>query len=248
MKWVFVGLLAALIAAIAFFPLRLAVERLAPGLEADSIEGSIWNGELRNARWEDVPLGDLDVGLEFTSLFRGDANLNFSRLRPGPLEQQSGSRQAKLTGQVGGNRQIKRIEDLNGELRLALLPAPIPEIGLQFSDISVGFGTTRGCVAAGGIVTATVKGLPLIGDSPPLSGTPRCDGEALFVPLAATSGQIGLDLWLWQDGRYRAGLRVSAPSTLVQMALIGAGFTPVDGGVSLLVEGRAGQRPVLAKG
>ena len=236
MRWIFVGLLMTLVAGILFLPLRLVVNRLAPGLEADTIEGSIWNGQLRNARWQEVPLGDLDVGLEFLSLFTGKANLNFTRLQP------------ELNGRLGGNRKLIRIEGLEGELRLALLPAPLPEIGLQFAGVSAVFEKSRGCISTGGVVTATIKGLPIIGDAPPLSGAPRCDGDALFVPLVATSGQIGLDLWLWQDGRYRGGLRVSKPSPLVQIALIATGFTPVDGGVALFAEGRAGKMPMLVKG
>ncbi len=235
-RWVLLGLLAAAIAAVAFLPLRLAVTRLAPGLEADSIEGSIWNGRLRNARWEDVPLGDLDVGLSPRSLLRGKADLGFARLQP------------RLAGTIGGNRRVQRIDGLNGDLLLTVLPAPIPDVDLAFSNVSVVFDTVAGCVSAEGSVRAQLKGLPLIGDTPPLSGSPRCDEAAMFVPLAADGGQAALDLWLWRDGRYRAGLRLDTGNRFVQLALIGAGFRPTSGGVTLLVEGRAGERPVLIRG
>lgn len=241
MRWIVVAGLVALLAGILLFPLRLAVSSLAPGLEADAVTGSVWNGQLRNARWDGVPLGDLDIGLDPRSLLGGNPELAFTRLN-------SGVNGATLNGSVGGSRQEKRIVGLDGDLQLELLPAPVPRVALTFADVSASFSNSRGCMAAGGTITARISGIPLMGDSPPISGTPRCDGDALLTRLAAPTAPLALDLWLWQDGRYRAGLAVQTANPLARITLSGIGFTPTSEGATLLVEGKSGERPQRTQG
>jgi len=241
MRWIIVAGLVALVVGVLLFPLRLAVASLAPGLQADAITGSVWNGQLRGARWDGVPLGDLDIGIDPRSLLGGRPELSFTRLN-------SARDGSPLNGVVGGSGQGKRLSGLDGELQLALLPAPLPSVALSFADVSVAFSNSRGCTAAGGTITARIAGIPLMGDTPPISGTPRCDGEALFTRLAAPTAPLALDLWLWQDGRYRAGLAVQTANPLARLTLSGIGFTPTAEGATLLVEGQSGQLPQRTQG
>lgn len=241
MRWIVIAGLAALVVGIILLPLRLAVSSLAPGLEADAVTGSIWKGELRAASWDGVPLGDLDIGLDFRSLLGGKLELSFTRLN-------SGANGLPLNGVVGGSSDSKRISGLDGELQLAVLPAPLPGVAFSFANVSASFSNSRGCMAAGGTITARVSGIPLLGDSPPISGTPRCEGEALLTRLAAPTAPLALDLWLWQDGRYRAGLAVQTANPLTRIALERIGFTPTSEGAILLVEGIPGKPPLRVQG
>lgn len=229
MRWVVVTGLAALALLILFFPLSAATSYLAPGLEAESVSGSIWNGRLRNARYAGLPLGDVDVGLDPGRLLKGEASLRFERLGP------------RLQGRAGGSRQLRRLEELSGELPLQLLPAPAPAMAIRFDQVHVAM-TPRGmCRSAGGHVAASLTGIPFLGESPPLSGTPACDGDRLFTPLRMPGDRAGLDLWLAADGSWEGRLRVRPDNRLVLAALAVAGFAIEAGDATLSARGRLQQ-------
>lgn len=212
---------------VAFLPLSPVVGRLAPGLEAEQISGSIWNGQLRGASYGGLPLGDVDVGLDPRRLLRGEASLQFKRLDP------------RLSGRAGGTRNERRLEALTGDVRLQLLPAPVPPAAISFDAVSLVTDVTGRCLSAGGTVSARLAEVPLLGVTPPLIGQPRCDGDALMAPLRAADGEAGLDLWLWRDGRWRAALRLSGLNPLLVAGLQAFGFQPESAGrASYAVEGR----------
>ncbi len=226
MRWV-LGLLAVLGLAVWLMPLDLVVRQVAPGLEADGISGSIWNGRLRNARYGGMPLGDVHVGLDPGRLLAGEASLGFSRLGP-PLE-----------GRLGGSRHELKAEALTGEVVLPLLPPPAPEVRVELQDANVRLDRAGRCRSAGGQVTARLQGVPIIGETPPLVGSPRCDGEALLAPLVAPGGGTGLDLRVWPDGRWHGGLWLKGLPPLAEVALQALGFgMDADGAVRLEREGR----------
>ncbi len=227
MRWVLVLLLLVGLG-IALLPLKLATDTLAPGLEADEVGGSIWKGRLRNARYNGLPLGNLDVGLDPRRLLGGEASLAFTRL------------DRHLSGRIGGTRQDRRIEGLTGEVKMSVLPPPVPAAVVALDGASARFGPAGTCLSAGGSIAARLSGIPLLGDTPPLVGTPRCDGDALFAPLAAPSGRVGLDLRLWADGRWRAGLDIRTETPMAQLALAAAGFAMSATGGTYEVEGRLG--------
>ena len=70
-----------------------------------------------------------------------------------------------------------------------------------------------------------------------LTGVPRCDGEALLLPLAGRSGLERIDIRLFADGRYRAELRVAAGDPAMGQRLAAAGLQPVAGGYGLRFDG-----------
>jgi general secretion pathway protein N len=226
MKWLLAGLVAVGLALV-FLPLSFVTGRLAPGLEAEQIDGSIWKGRLRQARYNGLPLGDIDVGLDPGRLLKGEASLAFTRREP------------RLAGRAGGTRSERRIEAVTGEVPLAILPPPVPAAVVMFEDASARFGLRGNCLSASGTVGARLTGVPFLGDTPALSGTPSCDGDALFAPLEAPGGRIGLDLRLWANGRWQAGLKLRAESPLAKAALAAAGFTLTDEGATWLAQGQA---------
>ena len=62
------------------FPLRLALEWAdADGvLSASRVEGTIWNGRLRDAQVPGAALGDVSLGVDIASLFTANMALRFS--------------------------------------------------------------------------------------------------------------------------------------------------------------------------
>lgn len=211
MRWV-LAVLGLLGLAVWLMPLDLVVRRAVPGLEADAISGSIWKGQLGNARYAGVPLGDLEVGLSAKRLLAGEASLDFVRQAP------------RLEGRLGGSRQELKAEALTGELVLPLLPPPAPEVRVALSGAEVRLDRAGRCRAAGGAVAAVLQGVPLIGETPPLAGTLRCDGAALLAPLVAPGGGTGLDVRLEATGRWQAGLWLSGLAPIAEMGLVALGF------------------------
>jgi hypothetical protein len=217
MRWV-LAVLGLIGLAVWLMPLDLVVRQAAPGLEADAISGSVWKGRLRNARYAGVPLGDLEVGLSAKRLLAGEARLDFVRMSP------------RLEGRLGGSRQEMLAEALTGEVVLPLLPPPAPEVRLAMRDAHVRLDRAGRCRSAGGEVAAVLQGVPLIGQTPPLAGTVRCDGAALLAPLSAPGGTVGLDVRLKADGRWQAGLWLTGLAPIAEIGLAALGFSRDAGG------------------
>ena len=70
-----------------------------------------------------------------------------------------------------------------------------------------------------------------------LSGTARCQGGMLFLPLASQSGTERLDLSLGADGRYRAEFTVRAGDPTLRAQLVAAGFRPSGDGLAIRLQG-----------
>nr|MDP8995143.1 type II secretion system protein N [Pseudomonadota bacterium] len=69
------------------------------------------------------------------------------------------------------------------------------------------------------------------------SGSARCDGAVLLLPLASPSGMEAVHIRLAADGRWRADLLVRPADETARAALAAAGFRPSRGGYSLRFEG-----------
>ncbi|HLL30792.1 MAG TPA: type II secretion system protein N, partial [Allosphingosinicella sp.] len=94
------------------------------------------------------------------------------------------------------------IDDATGSIEAPAL-ANLPPPALDLSDLSFRFGDGL-CAGAGGLVKARfageLAGMPLTAT---FSGEPRCDGQALLLPLTSQTGPDRLDIRLFADGRYR---------------------------------------------
>jgi hypothetical protein len=69
------GVLLALVAAVALLPLRLV---LGPGVAAAEVQGTVWRGRLVDAQWNGLGLGDVEVGVGLPALLRGAPALRVS--------------------------------------------------------------------------------------------------------------------------------------------------------------------------
>lgn len=222
--------LAFLFALVALLPLRLAVSWMAleeRGLSARAASGSLWFGMLQEARLGPVPLGDVSARLNLLPLFLGKARLALASEDP----------DNGISGAIVATRSGFAFDSIDGRLGGLVLPH-VPVGRVELDDFSAGFANGQ-CVMAGGRLRVFAGGdLAALGLANGLSGVPRCDGEALLLPLAGRSGLERIDIRLFADGRYRAELRVAAGDPAMGQRLAAAGLQPVAGGYGLRFDGR----------
>lgn len=218
------------IALILFLPLRLALGWAGlgdVGLSARAASGSIWWGSLSEARFGGVRLGDLKAGLSPLQLLAGRAQVS--------LEARDATR--TLHGAIGVSRHGFGIDHATATLAGDSVFAPLPVAALELDDVSVRFQDGE-CRRAEGRVRATLGGdLGGIGLAQGMSGTARCEGGALLLPLTSQSASESIALRLWSSGRYRAELSVQPTDPAAAAALVLNGFQQSGQGYVLAVEG-----------
>jgi general secretion pathway protein N len=178
---------------VALLPLRVALDWLGfaeKGLTARDVEGSVWLGALAEARFGTIDVGTVATRLRFLPLLVGRARLD--------LEQEDDGLRAGLIL----SRHGFGIDDATGSVAAPAL-ANLPPPALDLSDLGFRFADGL-CVEAGGLVKARfageVAGMALAAT---FSGEPRCEGQALLLPLTNQAGTDRLDVRIFADGRYQ---------------------------------------------
>lgn len=219
-----------LFALVATLPLRLALDWLQlgeRGVAAREAQGSIWLGNLSEAQFGAVALGDLNAQLRTLPLFIGRARVDLER--DGEADPFEGSATVWRHG-FG-------VDDMNARLDLGGVLAPLPIGQVDLGDVTAHFADGQ-CVSAEGVVRANVAGdiggIALPGG---LSGNARCDRGALLLPLTSQSGTEALNLRLFEDGRYEVELSVRPMDDATRDRLIASGFALGAGGYVLRVGG-----------
>lgn len=222
------------LALVALLPLRLVLGLTGlgeAGLTARRVDGMVWGGSLREARWGDVALGDLDARLAFWPLLIGRARVEIDGAGAA-----AGGR--PVHGAVTIARHAQGVDDFTASLAAGALFAPLPVTGLDLDQVSIRFRDGQ-CDAAQGRVRATLAGeaggVPL---PPVLSGPARCEAGALLLPLASQAGTETATLRVTGDGRYRAEFALRSGDPAVAARLERAGFVGGPAGYRLAVEGR----------
>ena len=219
------------LALLMFAPLRLVLPRLSlpPGLSATAVEGSLWSGQLRDARWRGTELGDLRLGLSPLPLLAGRQRLRLQAAH------------ASLRLHAG---RIRGIDNARG-----VLPLPAPSglsLRASLEDASLLFDEA-GCREAGGRVRIE---LTLAGDTLPpmlLAGSPACEGRSGHLALLPEqpTGPMHLEAMLDIDGdggwRLQTTARTDDPG--LRVALLAAGFQEAPGGFSRVDAGHLGGAP-----
>ncbi|SNS04607.1 type II secretion system protein N (GspN) [Sphingomonas laterariae] len=220
------------LALVALFPMRIMLGALglgAVGLSVREVQGSVWHGKLKEVRFGAAALGDVDAGLNFFPLFVGRARIDASR---------AGEGGDALQGALSVTRHTLGLDDATMRLPAAAIFAPLPVSAVDLGDVSVRFREGV-CDRAEGLVRAElqadVPGLSLPGG---MSGTARCDGGALLLPLASQSGMEMLALRIVKNGGYTADFTVRSSDPAVQQALQTHGFAPSGDGLKLSVAGQ----------
>lgn len=227
----FIAMLA--IAMIAFLPMRLMFAWLGlgdQGMAARGVSGTIWSGSLSEAHFGDVALGDLSAGLSPLPLLVGRARIDVAGRGDPPAP--------GLTGAIVVSRHALGIDDTTASIPAGRAFAPLPISAIDLTDVSVRF-TDGACERAEGRVRATLSGT--VGSVPvaqAMSGSVRCDGGALLIPLTGQTGSESANVRAWQDGRYRAELTLNPGDPAAASALQSAGFIQTQQGWRFSVEGR----------
>lgn len=221
------------IAFLLFLPMRLALGWAgldSQGFSAREVTGSLWSGRLVEARFGDVVLGDLDAGLSPLALLIGRARI--------ALEGQAADPAQRLSGIVELARNRAAVIDADGPLPAGTAFAPLPVTGLDLDDVSVTF-VDGACQGADGRIRAALAGSYLGQPLPAsVSGTARCDGGALLLPLQSPGGVEGVALRLWPDGRYRAEMTLVPSDPVLAQRLDAAGFVANGAARMMAIEGR----------
>jgi general secretion pathway protein N len=216
------------LALLLFLPLRLVLGSI-PGLTAREASGSVWGGQLKEARAGPVALGDLSARVAPTPLLVGRLRLELERGRTAA---------DRLRAALSMSRTRLALEGASGLIPVDGVFAPLPVASLDLTDLTVEFRDGQ-CDRAAGLVRANiagdVAGLPL---PVALNGAARCDRGAVLLPLASGSGGEGLALRLFGDGRYEAQLTVRATEPGLIARLTGAGFAIGPGGYMTAFRGR----------
>lgn len=222
-----------LIALIVFLPMRTVLGWVGvgdEGLVARRVSGTIWGATLTEARFGDLALGDLHARLSPLPLLVGRATIVFA----GPE-----SVSAKpISGSASVSRHGFGVDHMTATVATGRLFAPVPVSALDLDDVSVRFRDGQ-CEAAEGRVRAALAG-DVGGITLPqsVSGTARCDGTALLLPLTSQAGTEGIALRIEGGGTYRAELSLRPSDPLAGQKLEQAGFVSGPNGYRLAIEGR----------
>jgi general secretion pathway protein N len=209
-------------ALVVLFPLRIAVGGIS-GLTARAAHGTIWSGTLRDASLGPFALGSIDAGLAPLPLVVGRREVRLSRLAEAGVEPFA----ADLWS--GG------VAHATGKLALARGLGPLPIDSITFNDFGVTM-TDGTCTSAQGKIAVS---LPVPGAGTiPLSGSPRCDGRALLLPLRGPGGMERLDLRVTANGSWRADLLLAGVSADMAAPLVAMGFTARPGGFGIGTNGK----------
>jgi general secretion pathway protein N len=220
---------ATLILILATMPLGLALAGRGPdaGLSAASASGTVWRGELRDAVFGGVRLGNVQMGVSPLSLLTARVRLGFRsegvrgalRLGPGRIE----------------------LLDIDGVLPLgALAPQAGLDARLGLTDFSLDLRRAA-CQRAGGEVSLDqirLSGLELPGLV--LTGAAACAGKDLMVPLRgqAEGVDVQADLRTTPAGAYEARLTLRTTRPEVEAALAAAGYRRTLDGYEAALTGR----------
>lgn len=220
------------LALIALFPMRIMLGATglgSAGLSVREVRGSIWSARLAEARFGSAELGDMKARLNLFPLLVGRARIDLDRAETG------GS--SSLKGAVSVTRHSIGVDDVTARLPVARLFAPMPVAALDLSDVSIRF-RQGACDRADGLVRAEIQGdVPGLALANGLSGTARCDGDAVLLPLASQSGMERLSLRIGKSGGYTADFVVRGADPAASRALEANGFAASADGLKLSVAG-----------
>ena len=187
----------ALVALVALFPLSLAIPVFGfdKVVSARRAEGPMWSGKLYDARIGGMPVGLVGVKLRFLPLLAGRVRVDM--WNPGGI--------GGITAWPGG----RGIDDVNAALPIGSVAGQVPVDRAALEDVTVHFSGTR-CTRADGRLRLALRYPLAEGQATPvLSGTLRCDGDAVATRLVDPAGTITLSLRVMGNGSY-AGRMVGA--------------------------------------
>lgn len=232
-RWIVGAALLALLLILVTFPMRLALGwsgAADAGVAARDVRGSIWSGELIEARLGALPLGTVRASLSPLALLGGNTELAFSR---------ADERLGAFAGRLHGSNP-RGVSDVSGTTPISGGLGAIPVDSIRFEGVTLRFDGAGKCAAASGrlqiAVTAPIAGLDL---SRGLSGPLSCRNGRAQAALSSQSGMERLTLSFDGSGAYRAQFAINVDRDPAMAAALAAlGFQPGSGGFVLATSGR----------
>ena len=231
--WLGAGVLAALLLTM---PMRIAlvISGLdARGLSARSVAGTVWSADLADARFGDVDLGSLHLGVAPLHLLAGQLRLGVRGVDTPGVEPINGA----IVSGIGG----EGIESMRGVVPVGQVFAPLPISAVALDAVSVRFVQGQCRQASGQAemrLSGGIDGAPGVTLPRALRGDIHCQAGALLLPLTSQSGTEALTLRVHADGRFRAELSLQPGDAGAAAQLQRAGFIAGPRGYRFSVEGR----------
>ncbi len=232
-RWIIAALLLGLLLVVLTFPMRLALGLSGAsdaGVTARAVRGSVWSGELMEARLGALPLGTVRASLSPLALVTGRVEMAFAR---------ADDRLGALAGRLHGSNP-RGVSDVNGVTSMSGGLGMIPVDSIRFEGATIRFDGAGKCAAASGrlqlSVSAPIAGLDL---SRGLSGPLSCVGGRAQAALASQSGMERLTLSFDSSGAYRAQLSINVDRDPTMAAALSVlGFRAGSNGFVLATSGR----------
>lgn len=230
------GLIALVLVAalLVLLPLRIVFDMSgmgSRGVSARSVEGSVWSGTIRDLRLGRLSLGDMDAGLSAGGLLRGETVLAMTRADDVPG-------QPPLAFDLARSGDSIAMRNASGDIATADLFAPLPLRSVTLDGANIAFAGRR-CSAASGAVRVNIEqslfGITL---QRGLSGTLRCDGDDLLIPLRGQSGLEQMDIRITGAGRYTADFKLGGLAGGAGTALSVLGFRQQGDAMAIRINGR----------
>jgi general secretion pathway protein N len=223
-----------LAALLLLLPLRIAFDMSglgSRGVSARSVEGSIWSGTVRDLRIGRLSLGDMDASLSPLALLGGETVLAMARAGDTPG-------QPPLAFDLARSGDSIAMRNASGDIATADLFAPLPLRSVTLDGANIAFAG-RTCSAASGAVRVNIE-QSLFGISLQrgLSGTLRCDGGDLLIPLKGQSGLEQMDIRITGQGRYTADFKLGGLAGGAGAALSVLGFRQQGDAMAIRINGR----------
>jgi general secretion pathway protein N len=230
------GLIAlVLIAALlVLLPLRIVFDMSglgSRGVSARAVEGSVWSGTIRDLRLGRLSLGDMDAGLSAGGLLRGETVLAMSRAADAPG-------QPPLAFDLARSGNSIAMRGASGDIATADLFAPLPLRSVTLDGANIAFAGRRCSDASGAVRVNIEQSLFGITLQRGLSGTLRCDGDDLLIPLRGQSGLEQMDIRITGAGRYTADFKLGGLAGGADAALSALGFRQQGDAMAIRINGR----------
>ncbi len=201
------------LAIILLTPMRVAISLSGAadaGLSASAVDGTIWNGRLRNASLRDLPLGDLAARLDPVGLSVGKIRL-----------QVKNDGATALDGGLVIRRRGVEPSGLSVQAPLKALGLPSVLDGrLDLRDLTLRFVSGRCRKAQGQVAMTPAQALP------PVTGVLTCRGDDALAVLTGEQDGIGMRVEVRIDSRgvYTAQTRLQASNPGLLGLFGAAGF------------------------
>lgn len=216
---VFLLLVVGAIAAVPFIPLKAAIGAAHLdkfGFEASDIQGNLLSGQIYDAHFGKVPLGDITSSLSFGDLAKGRVKLTL--LGTDEVSKLDGSFSYGLGGLA--------LEGFNMGVPAMVGAPPLGGLTINVSDLNVRFPGGE-CTDGTGIARAWIAGAaPGLGIPNTISGPVVCRDGHLVLDLASDSGREREIITVLGYDRYRVKMIVQQSLPQITKSLEARGFVP----------------------